>query len=153
MAGGYNILPLSSDQLTWLQSHGIPAAELPHPSRFPTLNELQQALSRIAGFRADFEPHSQDGPWKAVIDSEQQPGGEMQTVISITSYQGDDVPHGCWFDKGWPPLIVAVVQQLAVATGPLVLLATSDGLPALVEASSDVATVLRSWKHTAGSYG
>ena len=153
MAGGYNVLPLAPDQLEWLQSQGIHVAEMLQPSRFPSLNEFRQVVSMIAGFRAEFDAPDADKPWRVVIDSEENPGGEMRSSIRITPFEGDDAPHGIWFEQGWPPMVVAIAQQLAAFTGPLVILATADGTPALVEAGSDVATLLRSWKHTASRYG
>jgi hypothetical protein len=152
MAVRYNILPLAADQLAWLESHGIQVGEVAQASRFPTLNELQQVVSKVSGFRADFAAPSADEPWHVVLDSLQHPGGGMRSVIAVTPYQGDDVPHGFWFEQGWPPLVLGLALQLAVTTGPLIVLATSDGTPALVEAGRDVATLLKAWEHTAGSY-
>jgi hypothetical protein len=148
----YTVLPLSPDDIAWLQSEKLVLPDIAGPSRYPTLNELKHALSLLENFRVQFDSPNPDGPWKVLIDRADGSRADLQTVLSITPYQGEDVPHGFWFEKGWPPLVVALLQRLAMRTGPLVVLAVSDAAPVVIEATGDVAAILKSWRHTAASY-
>ena len=149
----YTVLPLDPNNVDWLQSEDFVVPDVAGPSRFPTLTELKHALSLLTNFRVQMEPPNSEESWNVVIDRPDQTRGDLQTVLSITAYQGDDVPHGFWFEEGWPPVVVGLLQSLAAFTGPLVVLATCNGAPAIIEATSDIQAVLRTWRHTAGRYG
>jgi hypothetical protein len=149
----YTVLPFDPNNIGWLQAEHVAVPQVDAPSRYPTINELKQVLSRLAHFRVQFAQPNPEGTWDVVIDRPDQPGDGLKTILRLTPYQGDDMPHGFWFESGWPPLVIGLLKSLAESTGPLGVLATANGAPAMVEATSDVQAVLHSWRHTRQRYG
>ena len=107
-------------------------------------------MSRVPSTRATFSEPKIGARWSALIE----PGGDAPDAawaqLAMT-YLGEDEPSGIAFEKGWPTLIIAALQQISVFTGPIALVPDTGEDPVVVTINVDVEAILAAWQHSGGS--
>jgi hypothetical protein len=121
------VWPLDEAMRAWLASQDI--AVPADASRFPTKPEVVRCLADPGlGLRRGGD--RDDRVWDAFLES-----GEEWTNLFIDGLGGDDAPCRLHFDGGHVSLIRRILQHLARACGPLVLLCEAGGPPEVMTAS------------------
>ena len=86
-----------------------------------------------------------------MIEGLKDPDNEPWTLLNVTNFNGDETaPHSIWFEKGWPSLILRIVQALSVNCGPLVVIPDTGCAPIVVNSGDNVGVLFATWEHTRG---
>lgn len=134
------------DIAPFLESESIPLPEDTSGARYPTWSELQQTFSQLHQFEVSHGAPDTEEQWEVTI--RRTDGADIpDTIAVLTAWTDDQTPLGLWFKAGWPPLVVAIANRLAATTGPLVILATQDGAPAMATGKGEVQDILQNWRH------
>jgi hypothetical protein len=110
--------------------------------RRPTPREVVQVLQGIAGYEATITANRDSGEWHATIQS-CDPGNPSWTALRISDYRDDDSPHDLCFHKGFPEVVLLVVERLTRFCGPLVVVNDSGSSPTVVRPGDSVPDLLR----------
>jgi hypothetical protein len=70
--------------------------------------------------------------WQASIVAKEGGDTGEWTLLNINEYTGDEKEQELWFEKGWESLIARILRQLAVHSGPLVLIPDTGGEPTVI---------------------
>jgi len=124
----YTVWPLDSQMKEWLTSQGIAFPE--GSSRWPTKQEIRNALGSLRGFKVRYTENGPNARWDATIESPDVE--DLWTLLHANPEAASDSTTHIDFEKGEPGLIVAILRDLSSATGPLVLMADVGGPPLVV---------------------
>ena len=121
--------PLDDEMKGWLDSQDVWYPD--SPSRFPTGNEIKEALAGLPGVDVQITDNGVGASWQAWIISDTSPE-EMWTLLNISRYSGDDEPQELWFEKGHEQLIKTVLNEICKTSGPIVLMPDTGDPPEVV---------------------
>ncbi len=127
-----SVLSLQAETRAYLEQQGV---RLPPPaasSRYPTPNEIRNAVESIPESEAEYDI----GPdqWRVTVSMNESPAWTSVVVMDYLHALGeDDEPHDFYFEKGWPELVEDILQRLSLVCGPFVLFANGEA-PRLVSA-------------------
>jgi hypothetical protein len=116
------VIPLDARCAEWLDSEGIA-----HPDSSPTDRRPTPRAS---------------GEWHATIEA-CDPADPSWTVLRISDYHDEDSPHDLCFHKGFPEVVLLVVERLARFCGPLVVVNDSGSPPVVVRGGDSIPELLR----------
>ena len=108
---------------------------------------MREVCGALRDYKTEFnvKPKSH---WQAVIRGH---GADEGTILNVEKFKGaEDKPHGIWFEKGSPALILEILKRLAQHCGPLVVVPDTGNAPVAVTAKASVKKLLNEWEHTAG---
>jgi hypothetical protein len=112
----YSIIPINDECREWLRSEEIQNVPL-DDGRAPTPLEIRRSIESLGGVEAAWSPGSENfGPSAELIGP-----GEWRTTLRLKNYTGENEPCQLYFSKGWPELVVLVVQAISEITGPFVI--------------------------------
>ena len=137
-----SVLPLDARCAEWLDSEGISHPDSSAADRRPTPREVTELLRDLPGFRTTITANKQSGEWHAMIESS-DPTDPSWTVVRISDYRDDDAPHDLCFHKGFPRVVLLVVERLTRLCGPLVVVNDSGSLPVVVRPGDSIEDLLR----------
>jgi hypothetical protein len=143
----YHIEPLDEEMASLLGEMGAAVPRSAEPSRNPTPAEVREVCRTLDDYKTEFyvKPKSH---WQAVIKGTKRDEG---TILHVEKFTGaEDKPHGIWFEKGSPALIIEILKRLAKQCGPLVVMPDTGDTPIAVTARASVKKILDEWEHTAG---
>ena len=143
----YHIEPLDEEMASLLEEMGAAVPQSAEPSRNPTPAEVREVCRTLRDYQVEFnvKPKSR---WQAVIESTKRDEG---TILNVEKFKGaEDEPHGIWFEKGSPALILEILKRLSKHCGPLVVMPDTGDAPIAVTAKASVKKLLNEWEHTAG---
>ena len=147
----YHIEPLDEEMASLLEEMGAAVPRSAGPSRNPTPAEVRDVCAALRDHKTEFnvKPKSH---WQAIIEGRARDGGG--TILNVEKFKGaEDKPHGIWFEKGSPTLILEILKRLAGHCGPLVVVPDTGDTPVAVTAKTSVKKLLSEWDHTAGGTG
>jgi hypothetical protein len=143
----YHIEPFDEEMALLLEEMGATVPNSAEPSRNPTPAEVREVCLTLRDYTTRFnvKPKSH---WQAVIQGATRGGG---TILNVEKFKGaEDKPHGIWFEKGSPGLILEILKRLSERCGPLVVVPDTGDAPIAVTAKASVKKLLNEWEHTAG---
>ncbi len=133
----WTVWPLDGDMISWLTSQNI---EFPDSaSRFPTGLEIKRLLSDPA-LQVKINDNGEGKTFQALIEAHDDATHRWANLM-ISEYAGDGEPQKLYFEKGDETLIRAVLKQLAVWSGPLVLIDDAGDPPQVITADSERAII------------
>ena len=143
----YHIEPFDEEMAALLKEMGAAVPKASEPSRNPTPAEVREVCRTLRDYKTEFnvKPKSR---WQAVIAGTK---GDEGTILNVEKFNGaEDKPHGIWFEKGSPALILEILKRLSKHCGPLVVVPDTGDPPIAVTAKASVKKLLNEWEHTAG---
>ena len=144
----YHIEPLDDEMAALLEEMGASVPESAQPSRNPTPAEVREVCGALRDYTTEFNV-KRNSYWQAIIEATK--GRDEGTVLNVEKFKGaEDKPHGIWFEKGSPALILEILKRLAKHCGPLVVVPDTGDSPLAVTAKASVKKLLNDWDHTAG---
>ena len=130
----WSVFPLEDRMKSWLDKIGIAYPDM--SSRLPTGREIKDVLASLPSHNVDISEKGVGRPWQASIQKVSTSTGEYDgtewTSLEIIKYSGDDIEQDFYFSKGWETLIILILKNLAVQTGPLVLLPDTGENPTVI---------------------
>jgi hypothetical protein len=129
----YSCIPITDtpEILAWLQEQRV---TLPSPSIFgrdPTPQEIRTALDSIENYTADYAVSRTF--WQANVSYTAEPEQGPWTCINVLNYQDDESqPYHIYFEKGWPELILTIMERLSRLCGPLMCVPDTGATPIVV---------------------
>ena len=110
------------DTVAWLEEQGLNLPEPGLSSRYPTPNEIREAIESIED--CDTEYFTGSSTWQVTVSKNEASAWTSIVVKDYSMSPGeDDEPHDFYFEKGWVELIVDILQRLSIKCGPFVLFA------------------------------
>jgi hypothetical protein len=144
----YTVVPLDDEIAEYLRDTGGIVPPTVNPSRQPSLREVRAVCDSLPGQRVHYNVNPESF-WQAVVEGAADPEREAWTLLDISNFSGsEDEPHPIWFEKGWPPLILAILRGLSVNCGPLVVIPDTGEGPIAVTADDTVEDLSARWEHT-----
>ncbi|MBI1248252.1 hypothetical protein GC197_10500 [bacterium] len=147
MGVSYLVFTLNEESAAWLQENGT-EVDTDASSRYPTLSELREELSRLDGYTSE-ETIGKNSVDFEVVDEKGYANGWSTTIWAKS--EDNDLMHPdneeevrMTFHKGDPELAVLICEKLIHRCGPLVLIVDVDGSPLRINGSVDRAA-LESW--------
>lgn len=155
----YTVMPLDTqgELAEWLAQLAIKLPASNPIGRYPTPKELRRVLDSLENYTIKYHISPEHFYAHVYETAGIQPGPPPliegpSTMLIIPDFHGDeDNCYQFYFEKGWPELIVVVLERLARITGPLVLIPDVDPKPLIISAGADPEKLLRTWEHTAQS--
>lgn len=144
----YCVVPLDDEIAGHLRDSGETVPTADEPARNPTPREIRAVCDALRGQRVQYnvKPGSF---WQAVVEGATEPEREPWTLLNISKFSGsEEEPHEICFDKGWPSLILNIVQRLSIRCGPLVVIPDTGEAPIAVTAEDSVEDLSARWEHT-----
>ena len=136
------VIPLDARCAEWLDSEGIAHPDGSLTDRRPTPREVAEALRDLPGFKAAITADTDSGEWHATIEA-CNPADPSWTFLRISNYRDEDSPHDLCFHKGFPEVVLLVVERLARFCGPLVVVNDSGSPPVVVRGGDSIPELLR----------
>ena len=136
------VIPLDARCAEWLDSEGISHPETSSSNRRPTPREVSGVLRDLPGYNATITTDSDSGEWHATIQA-CDPADPSWTVLRISDYRDDDSPHDLCFHKGYPEVVLLVVERLTRFCGPLVVVNDTGSSPVVIRPGDSIPNVLR----------
>jgi hypothetical protein len=135
----YCVFPLDEKMADWLDREGVshPAVKAWH--RDPKPIEVLEAIRHLPGYKVEITVSGERREWSAQIYLSD---GSWATV-RISDFRSDEAPHSISFIKGWPEIMLNIVERLTKHCGPLVIVDDSSGSPLLVLPNSEVKELIR----------
>ncbi len=130
----WTVLPLDNEIKSWLEELGL--AYPGGSSRLPTGQEVKEVISSLKEFDIEIIDNGIGAHWQAAIVSKLGGRNDEWTLLNINEYSGDNEEQKLWFDKGSERLITQILEELSRKTGPLVLIADTEGDPLIISVSS-----------------
>jgi hypothetical protein len=137
----YMVWPVEAQMREWLTSQAIDAPST--DSRWPSKLEVQAALNRLRGFQVRVTDNGPGARWDAFVEC--SAAADLWTLLQAKPKDGADDANEITFEKGDPTLIVALLRDLARATGPLVLMTDSGDDPLIVDATLPFRELVEQW--------
>jgi hypothetical protein len=137
----YLVFALTPEVIDWLTAEGV-SFDADRPSRAVTPRDLRVALGTLPDVHVVSEV-SEASRWSARVEVS---GGEPWTQAHLGDVRGEDDECSLCFEKGWPDLIVRIVEKLCHACGSLVLFCDGGSKPLVITAGADVDEVWAEWR-------
>lgn len=140
----YTVIPLPDEKdeiVAWLHSLGVscPVGE----GRYPSIQELRSVLDHLDGYTIRYS--TGQGHWYADVSQTGRVTSDWAFLV-VSDYSGNDADsHEFWFERGSPLVMMLILQQLARACGPLILLPDTGDLPLVVTPELDLDQALHAW--------
>lgn len=141
----HSVLLLNASCVEWLDGEGVPHPDPAQDSRFPTPREITAVLRQFGSYSLDLGADLASGEWSATV-VEQNSSRGMWASLRITDYSSDDEPHEFYFPKGWPEVILTIVERLTHGCGPLVVVDDSAVRPIVVCPNDSIQELLRKYE-------
>jgi hypothetical protein len=144
----YTVVPLDDEIAGYLRDSGGTVPTAAEPARNPTPREISAVCDALRGQRVHYNVNP-GSFWQAVVEGVTGSEREPWTLLNISTFSGsEDEPHPIWFEKGWPLLILDILQRLSVRCGPLVVIPDTGEAPIAVTAQDSVEDLSSRWEHT-----
>ena len=144
----YCIFPLDAGIADYLRELGVAVPTHDDPTRNPTPREVREVCNALTDCSVELFSRP-DHAWQMNIGGRRDPEQEPWTVLHVPDFNGrEDDPHSIWFEKGWPCLIMRIVNGLTRKCGPLVIWPDTGEAPVAVSSDESIEESLQSWEHT-----
>jgi hypothetical protein len=127
----WTVWPLDNEMRQWLDETGVPYPA--KASRFPTGAEIKAALDDLTEHQVEITDNGIGGSWQAFVTHKCGPDEHEWTLLNVSEFSGDEHPQKLWFEKGWPSLIVLILERLTPKSGPLVLIPDTGETPSVID--------------------
>ena len=146
----YTVVPLEEQIADYLLDVGATVPGWTTASRNPTPREIRTVCTALLNLKIEMLSPPVYA-WQVMIEGLRDPENEPWTILNVDHFNGDEnAPHSIWFEKGWPSLILRIVNALSSNCGPLVIIPDTGCTPIVVSTSDDVGDLLSTWEHTHG---
>ena len=142
----YSCIPITDtpEIQTWLHEH---SATLPSQTMFarnPTPQDIRTTLGTLENYTVDYGVRSTF--WHADIFYAPDPEHGPCTSIIVLNYQDDESrPYDIYFEKGWPELILTIMEQLSRLCGPLLCVPDTGNTPIVVVPGLKPSEAIHAW--------
>jgi hypothetical protein len=144
----YTVVPLDDEIADYLRDCGGAVPNANRPARNPTPGEIRAVCDALRGQLVQYNVNP-GSYWQAVVEGATDPNSEPWTLLNISKFSGsEEEPHPIWFEKGWPSLILNILQRLSVSCGPLVVIPDTGEAPIAVTAADTVEHLEARWEHS-----
>jgi len=132
----YNVKPLAwelaRDGGAWLRQRGVAFPEGVTEGRFPTYLEALSALAAVEGWQVEGGQTGTGSGWSLQVEA-----GRRYAILKANEQLEGSRPGvpAFYFYRGWPCLVVEVLERLARVCGPFVVV--SPDAVALVAAGTE----------------
>lgn len=138
----YTVLPMDRQCIKWLIRLGIEHSEDQASSRYPTVAEVEDVVSKLSDCKVTIEHDADKRAWRAEIVPTKDKKAEATTVF-VRNYVAYDEPCALYFIDGHPKPVFQVIESLSRSCGTYVVVDNAETRPVVVEAGSSPADLAK----------